>query len=36
VFANAQAVRELAADITVFSLAGLRAQAAQVQKQKTK
>jgi AcrR family transcriptional regulator len=36
VFANAQAVRELASDITVFSLAGLRAQAAQVQKQKTK
>jgi hypothetical protein len=35
VFANAQAVRELASDITVFSLAGLRAQAAQVQKQKT-
>lgn len=27
VFANAQAVRDLAADITVFSLAGLRAQA---------
>lgn len=37
VFANAQAVRELAADITVFSLAGLRAQAVKQRKtQKSK
>ena len=32
VFANAHAVRELAADITEFSLAGLRAQASKQRK----